>query len=85
VGVGGAVRVVLFAEVAGTTPDEILAMFESGTGWGVIAKELGAHPGLGSVMGNGKGLDKAAKAAEKAERARLRAERKAEREVDPGD
>jgi hypothetical protein len=77
VGVGGAVRVLLFADAAGTTPAAILARFASGEGWGVIAKELGVHPGLGSVMGHGQGHDPAAKAAEKAARARERAERKA--------
>ncbi len=77
VGLGGAVRVLVFADASGRTPAEILAAFESGKGWGVIAKELGLHPGIGSIMGNGKGLDKAAKAAEKAAKARERAERKA--------
>ncbi len=79
VGVGGAVRVLLFADASGSTAAEILALFESGKGWGVIAKDLdlAINPGLGSVMGNGKGHDKAAKAAEKAARAQERAERKA--------
>jgi hypothetical protein len=77
VGVGGAVRVLWLAKQSGQAPSELLAKFESGTGWGVIAKDLGLHPGLGSVMGNGKGLDKEAKAAEKAARAQERAERKA--------
>lgn len=76
VGVGGAVRVLVFADAAGKTPAEIVALFESGKGWGVIAKELGLRPGIGSIMGNGHGLDKAA---EKAERAAERAERRAQR------
>lgn len=77
VGLGGAVRVLVFADASGKTPAEILAAFDSGKGWGVIAKELGLHPGIGSIMGNGKGLDKAAKAAEKAAKRAERAERKA--------
>jgi hypothetical protein len=77
VGLGGAVRVLVFADASGKTPAQILAAFDSGKGWGVIAKELGLHPGIGSIMGNGNGLDKAAKAAEKAAKARERAERKA--------
>jgi hypothetical protein len=77
VGLGGAVRVLVFADASGQTPAEILATFDSGKGWGVIAKELGLHPGIGSIMGNGKGHDRAAKAAEKAARAAERAERKA--------
>ena len=27
----------------------------SGMGWGQIAKELGVHPGIGSIMGQGGG------------------------------
>ena len=27
----------------------------SGMGWGRIARELGVHPGIGSIMGNGHG------------------------------
>ncbi len=62
-GVGGAVRVLAWA----SNPDDdvtieiIAAMREgdgtegSGMGWGQIARELGVHPGLGSIMGNGGG------------------------------
>jgi hypothetical protein len=83
VGVGGAVRVLLFADAADMTPAEIVAMFESGKGWGVIARELALdiNPGIGSVMGNGHGADKAAKAADKALRAAERAAAKAAREA----
>jgi hypothetical protein len=88
VGVGGAVRVLRFAEASGKTPAEIVALFDSGKGWGVIARELAldVNSGIGSVMGQGAGQDRAAKAAdraaraaEKASRAADRAERKAER------
>lgn len=83
VGLGGAVRVLIFADASGKAPAEILAMFEDGKGWGVIAKELeiDVNPGLGWVMGNGKGPDREAKAAEKAARAEERAAAKAEREA----
>jgi hypothetical protein len=79
VGVGGAVRVLRFADASGKTPAEILALREAGKGWGVIARELkiDVNPGNGSVMGKGHGQDKAAKAAAKAARAAERAERKA--------
>lgn len=77
VGLGGAVRVLVFADASGRTPARILATFESGKGWGVIARELGLHPGIGWIMGNGRGPDRAAKAEAKAERARERAERRA--------
>ncbi len=40
VGLGGAVRVLAFAKASGKTPAEILAMFQSGKGWGQIDHEL---------------------------------------------
>ena len=60
-GLGGAVRVVAWAQESGTSAADIAAMRdgdgtpESVMGWGQIAKELGVHPGIGSVMGNGGG------------------------------
>lgn len=55
VGVGGAVRVLSFADASGKTPDEIVAMFQGGTGWGQIVRELKLDigPGIGSIMGKG--------------------------------
>jgi hypothetical protein len=57
VGLGGAVRVLLIAQAANKTPAEILAMFESGMGWGQIVHQLGLsiNPGIGDIMGNGHG------------------------------
>jgi hypothetical protein len=60
-GLGGAVRVMAWSQESGTSVADISAMRdgdgtpESVMGWGQIAKELGVHPGLGSVMGNGGG------------------------------
>ena len=60
-GVGGAVRLMAWAEETGMTVEEIAAMRdgdgtpESVMGWGQIAHELGVHPGIGSIMGNGGG------------------------------
>jgi hypothetical protein len=60
-GLGGAVRVEAWAHESATSVAEISAMRdgdgtpESVMGWGQIAKELGVHPGLGSIMGNGGG------------------------------
>lgn len=56
-GVGGAVRILAWAdELEGTvTADAIADMRADGLGWGQIAKELGVHPGIGSIMGNGGG------------------------------
>jgi hypothetical protein len=60
-GVGGAVRVVAWAGGDAAQIAEIRAMRDgdgtegSGMGWGQIAKELGVHPGIGSIMGQGGG------------------------------
>jgi hypothetical protein len=60
-GVGGAVRIVAWS---GGDPDlmaEIRAKRDgdgsegSSMGWGQIAKDLGVHPGIGSIMGQGGG------------------------------
>jgi hypothetical protein len=61
VGLGGAVRVYTFAHASGKTPAEILAMFEGGKGWAEIDHELNLSigPGIGWIMGNGGGSDKA--------------------------
>ena len=62
-GLGGAVRVMAWAADPDdeTTVESITAMRDgdgtegSAMGWGRIAKELGFHPGIGSIMGNGGG------------------------------
>jgi hypothetical protein len=61
-GVGGAVRLEAWASASGKTVDEIAAMFDSGMGWGQIAKSLeqadpslNLSPGIGWIMGNGHG------------------------------
>lgn len=59
-GVGGAVRIVAWADETDTAFDVITAMRDGnettpGMGWGKIARELGVHPGIGSIMGNGRG------------------------------
>ena len=62
-GVGGAVRVIAWAADPDDedTIESITAMRDGdGTegsimGWGRVAKELGYHPGIGSIMGNGGG------------------------------
>lgn len=57
-GFGTAVRLLAW-EQAGVDPEVtveyLLDRRANGDGWGVIAKELGLHPGLGSIMGNGGG------------------------------
>ena len=54
-GTGGAVRLVAWADASGRSVEEIAAMRDDGQGWGQIAKQLGMHPGIGSIMGNGGG------------------------------
>ena len=62
-GVGGAVRLIAWSSdpVVGLSIDELIAMRDTGgpdggpMGWGKLAKQLGVHPGLGSIMGNGGG------------------------------
>lgn len=56
-GLGGAVRLLAWSSSTGLSVDEITAMRDGdgttpGMGWGRIAKELGVHPGIGSIMGN---------------------------------
>jgi hypothetical protein len=52
-GLGGAVRLTAWSAETGMTVDELAAKRDSGIGWGQIAHELGVHPGLGSILGNG--------------------------------
>src|SRR5688500_18757591 len=63
-GVGGAVRVLAWADAEGIDVSVITdkrdgSETEPGMGWGRIARELGVHPGLGSIMGGGHGRDNA--------------------------
>ncbi len=64
-GVGGAVRVLAWADETGMGVDEITALRDgdgtedSAMGWGAIARELGVQPGIGSIMGGGHGRDDA--------------------------
>lgn len=56
-GVGGAVRLYAWAATTGMTVGEIAALRDGDgepVGWGRIAKDLGTHPGIGSIMGRGK-------------------------------
>jgi hypothetical protein len=58
-GLGGAVRLHAWAHEAGMTVEDIAALRdgdgETPMGWGRLARDLGVHPGIGSVMGNGRG------------------------------
>ena len=56
-GLGGAVRVLAFADAAGVDPSEITAMRDEGMGWGQIARALAEEhdgfdlkPGIGWIM-----------------------------------
>jgi len=59
-GVGGAVRLVTWADASGMDVSELAAMFDSGMGWGAIAHQLmeddpslDLSPGIGWVIGKG--------------------------------
>lgn len=60
-GVGGAVRLVAWADATGEEIATLRAMRDgdgsegSGMGWGQMARELDVHPGIGAIMGNGGG------------------------------
>ena len=62
-GVGGAVRIIAFADAAGVNQSEIVAMRDEGMGWGQIRRALAEEhegfdlpPGIGWIMGgNGQG------------------------------
>ncbi len=55
VGLGSAVRIVVYAYASGEDPDQILAMFKSGMGWVAIARalHLSIGPGIGGVVVRG--------------------------------
>jgi hypothetical protein len=52
-GLGGAVRLMAWADATGKSVDELRAMRDDGAGWGQMASELGVSPGIGSIMGQG--------------------------------
>jgi hypothetical protein len=58
-GLGGAVRLHAWAHETGMAVEDIAARRdgdgETPMGWGRLARELGVHPGIGWVMGNGRG------------------------------
>ena len=60
-GLGGAVRLVAWSDATGEEIATLRQMRDgdgsdgSGMGWGQMARELGVHPGIGSIMGNGGG------------------------------
>lgn len=54
-GVGGAVRLLAWADESGLSTTELADRFAAGMGWGEIAAELDLHPGIGSIMGNAGG------------------------------
>lgn len=59
-GVGGAVRLYAWADATGMSVEEIAALRDGDgepVGWGRIAKDLGVHPGIGSIMGRGNAPD----------------------------
>ena len=61
-GLGGAVRLLAWAQAEAIDVETIAAMRdgtdgEPGMGWGRIARELDVHPSIGSIMGSGNGRE----------------------------
>jgi hypothetical protein len=56
-GLGGAVRLVAWADASGMSIADLRALVDGGAGWGKIAHdlELDVNPGIGWIMGNGGG------------------------------
>ncbi len=52
-GLGGAVRLLAWADATDMSLADLRAMRDEGAGWGQMALELGVSPGIGSIMGNG--------------------------------
>jgi hypothetical protein len=50
-GLGGAIRLVAWADASGKSLADLRSMRDGGQGWGQIAHQLGLHPGIGSIMG----------------------------------
>jgi hypothetical protein len=56
-GLGGAIRLLAWADAAGMSVNELRDLRDNGAGWGQLARDLPGDisPGLGSIMGNGGG------------------------------
>lgn len=54
-GLGGAVRLLAWADATGTSLADLRAQRDGGAGWGQMAHDLGVSPGIGSIMGQGGG------------------------------
>lgn len=52
-GLGGAVRLLAWADATGMSVAELSAMRDEGAGWGQMAQELDVDPGIGAIMGQG--------------------------------
>ncbi|HEX5579224.1 MAG TPA: hypothetical protein VFY43_06130 [Candidatus Limnocylindria bacterium] len=52
-GLGGAVRLLAWAEATGMSVDQLRDLRDDGAGWGQMARDLGVSPGIGSIMGQG--------------------------------
>ena len=54
-GLGGAVRLLAWADATGMSVADLRKLRDDGAGWGQLAHDLGVSPGIGSIMGNGGG------------------------------
>jgi hypothetical protein len=54
-GLGGAIRLLAWADATGMSVEELRALRDDGAGWGQMARDLDVNPGIGTVMGSGGG------------------------------
>jgi hypothetical protein len=56
-GLGGAIRLMAWADATGMSVDQLKVLRDGGAGWGQMAKDLpgDVSPGIGSIMGNSRG------------------------------
>jgi hypothetical protein len=54
-GLGGAIRLLAWADAADMSVSDLRALRDDGAGWGQLAHDLGVSPGIGSIMGKGGG------------------------------
>ncbi len=54
-GLGGAIRLLAWADASGMSVADLRALRDDGAGWGKMALDLDLNPGLGWIMGNGGG------------------------------
>jgi len=50
-GLGGAIRLLAWADATGMSVGDLRALRDDGAGWGQMARDLDVDPGIGTIMG----------------------------------